>query len=155
MSKLAVIRVRGTVDVRGEVTDTLKSLRLTRPNHCVILEENSNTKGMLQKVKDYITWGSINEENLEKLLRKRGRLKGDKSLTNEIVSNNTQYDTISEFAKAVLDEEAELSDIEELKEVFRLRPPKKGYKSTQRSFQDRGALGYRGEKINDLIGRMI
>jgi len=39
--------------------------------------------------------------------------------------------------------------------VFRLNPPKKGYKSIKKSYKEGGALGYRGEKINNLIQRMI
>lgn len=41
--------------------------------------------------------------------------------------------------------------------IFRLNPPKKGYgrKGTKKAFSVSGALGYRGEKINDLIKRMI
>ncbi len=40
---------------------------------------------------------------------------------------------------------------------YRLNPPKKGYgrKGIKTSFTNSGALGYRGEKINDLIQRMI
>ena len=38
--------------------------------------------------------------------------------------------------------------------VFRLNPPSKGYKSV-RKFFPKGDLGYRGEKINELLKRMI
>ncbi len=36
-----------------------------------------------------------------------------------------------------------------------LRPPKHGYEGIKRHFNDGGALGYRGTKINDLIKRMV
>lgn len=40
---------------------------------------------------------------------------------------------------------------------FRLNPPSKGYgrKGIKIAFSQGGALGYRGEKINDLIKRML
>ena len=40
---------------------------------------------------------------------------------------------------------------------FRLNPPQKGYgrKGVKMPFSSGGALGYRGDKINDLIRRMV
>jgi len=52
----AVVRVRGIVNVNPDIKRTLQLFRLTRVNHCVLLEENANTKGMLQVAKDYTTW---------------------------------------------------------------------------------------------------
>jgi len=53
--------------------------------------------------------------------------------------------------------EAELSDIPDLKPVFRLKPPSKGYDrgGIKQPYTKGGALGYRSEKINDLLKRMI
>lgn len=44
-----------------------------------------------------------------------------------------------------------------LKGFFRLHPPVGGYerKGIKTSFANGGALGYRGDKINDLIKRML
>jgi len=40
--------------------------------------------------------------------------------------------------------------------VFRLRPPKKGFKGkVKRSFAAGGEAGYRGEEINELLKRMV
>ena len=52
---------------------------------------------------------------------------------------------------------AELKEIPELKPVFRLRPPKKGYERVgiKKPFSVGGALGYRKEKINELLEKMI
>jgi large subunit ribosomal protein L30 len=40
---------------------------------------------------------------------------------------------------------------------FRLNPPRGGYgrKGIKKGFSEGGALGYRGEKINDLIKKMV
>jgi large subunit ribosomal protein L30 len=109
---------------------------------------------MLQAAKDYITWGEIKPETLEHLLRKRGRLQGDKRLTDEIVKSQTEFSSITELAAAVCGGKAELEVIPQLKKVFRLHPPRKGYRSTKRPVGDFGDLGYRGERINELILRM-
>lgn len=152
---IAVVRVRGGINVKQEVLDTLRMLGLTRVNHCVLLNETPAYSGMIKKVKDYVTWGEIKSEVLEKLLRKRGRLAGDVRLTDEHIKSNTKFSGIGEFARAVHSGEVEISSLPGLKKVFRLRPPKKGYESTKRPFKDFGSLGYRGEQINDLLLRMI
>ncbi|WP_258085004.1 50S ribosomal protein L30 [Thermococcus thermotolerans] len=155
MAKLALIRLRSGIRARGEVRDTLAMLRLHRINHLVLVDDNPSYKGMVQKVKDYITWGEINAETLAKLIRKRGRLIGNRPITDEYVKEKLGI-TIDEFAKKVVDGEMKLTDLPNIKPVFRLHPPRGGLKgSKKRSFKEGGALGYRGEKINDLIERML
>ena len=101
----AVIRVRGQPDVNRDIEFTMGLLGLNRVNHCVVVPENASTKGMLQVIKDYCTWGEVNQETLAAMIR--------------------------------------------------LHPPVKGYEGNKRSYQNGGALGYRGEAINDLINRML
>jgi large subunit ribosomal protein L30 len=151
----AAIRVRGTVNVKPNIKKTLELLNLTRANHCVILKETSSTKGMLQVVKDYITWGEIEKNNLTKLITNRGRLQGDKPLTEDYIKSATSYSTIDKLSQAIIDEKLKYKEIPEVKPVLRLNPPKKGYEGIKRSFSNKGALGYRGKDINKLIDRMI
>lgn len=155
MSKLAVVRVRSGVDARETVRDTLRMLNLTRPNHCVIVEDIPERKGMLRKAKEMVTWGPIGPEVLEELLRERGELTGGDSVTDDVIDEFTSYGGIGEFSEAVCNGKADLDEVEGLNKVFRLRPPKKGYESTRRSFRHGGALGDRGEEIKDLILRMV
>ncbi|MCD6559731.1 50S ribosomal protein L30 [Palaeococcus sp. (in: euryarchaeotes)] len=154
MAKIALIRVRGKVGVKREIKDTLAMLRLHKVNHMVIVDEDPSYNGMIQKVKDYITWGEIDKETLAKLLRKRGRLTGNRKLTEEYVQEKLGM-SIDEFAQAVINGEKSLKDLEGLKPVFRLHPPRGGHKTIKRPFKDGGALGYRGELINELIERML
>ncbi|NJE54834.1 50S ribosomal protein L30 [Thermococcus sp. 21S9] len=155
MAKLALIRLRSGIRARGEVRDTLAMLRLHRINHLVIVDDNPSYRGMIQKVKDYITWGEIDKETLVKLLRKRGRLVGNKPITDEYVQEKLGM-TIEEFADKVINGEMKLRDLPNIKPVFRLHPPRGGLKgSKKRTFKEGGALGYRGEKINELIERML
>jgi large subunit ribosomal protein L30 len=155
MTKLALIRLRSGIRARGEVRDTLAMLRLHRINHLVIVDDTPSYKGMIQKVKDYITWGEIDKETLAKLLRKRGRLIGNRPITDEYVQEKLGM-TIDEFAEKVVNGEMKLRDLPNIKPVFRLHPPRGGLKgSKKRSFREGGALGYRGEKINELIERML
>ncbi len=154
MQRLAVVRVRGKVGVPREVEDTLRMLRLTRVNHCVFIDDRPTFKGMLQKAKDYITWGEVSPEEVALILRNRGELVGGKRLTDAYVKEHTKFKSIDDFAKAFVEFKAELSDIPQLKPVFRLHPPRKGYRGIKRSFVEGGALGYRGEAMRELLRRM-
>jgi large subunit ribosomal protein L30 len=154
MQRLAVVRVRGHIGLSREVEDTLRMLRLTRVNHCVFIDDRPTFKGMLQKAKDYITWGEVTPEEVALILRNRGELVGGRRLTDAYVKEHTKFKSIDDFAKAFVEFKAELSDIPQLKPVFRLHPPRKGYRGIKRSFVEGGALGYRGEAMRELLRRM-
>jgi large subunit ribosomal protein L30 len=53
--------------------------------------------------------------------------------------------------------EATMKDVDGLKPIFRLHPPRgsKGWGGIKRSYTVGGALGFRGEAISDLAGRML
>lgn len=65
-----VIRIRGTTGVLSGIASTLEMLRLNRISHAVLVEENPSYEGMLQKAKDYITWGEVNVETVAELLER-------------------------------------------------------------------------------------
>jgi len=154
--RLALIRVRGRVHVRDDIKSTLKLLNLNRVNHCVVIEGTPQYSGMINKVKDYITWGEIDTETFKKLLEKRGRLPGNVRLDEEYIKKNTSLKSIKEFAEDFMNSKTDLESIN-IKPVFRLRPPKKGYDRAgiKKPFTVGGALGYRKEGINKLLERMI
>jgi large subunit ribosomal protein L30 len=151
----AVVRIRGIVNVKPDIKKTLQLLRLTRANHCVLLEENKVNKGMLQIVKDYTTWGEINEKTMTTLLTKRGMIVGDKPLTDEYVKTATSFDSIKGVTKSIMDKKFTYAEIPDIKPLFRLNPPKKGFEGIKRSFRNGGALGYRGKEMNQLLERML
>jgi len=149
----AVVLVRGLVNVRQEIRDTIRRLRLTRVNHAVVVPETPEVKGMLNYAQGYVTWGEIDKETLEHLLLKWGRFEGDVPVTKKEIEARTGM-SWDEFLDAVINNKIKLSDLGI--KPFRLHPPRKGYErgGVKRSFKAGGALGYRGEKINDLLRRM-
>lgn len=151
----AVIRVRGTVNVHPKIKKTLDLLNLSRVNHCVLVPEHDPVKGMLQVAKDYVTWGEASNETIAKLLEKRGKRSGDVALTEEFLQSISSYKTFNALAKEIATDKVKLSEIPEIKPVFRLHPPVKGFEGIKRSVRNNGALGYRAEKINTLIDRML
>ena len=150
----AVVRLRGTVNVNRKIKDTLSMLRLHRRYHCVIVPDTPSYRGMLNIVKDYVAFGEIDGETLATILRLRGRLIGDRPLTDEYVKEKTGYESIEEFAKAVVEGRASLKDLAELKPVFRLHPPRGGLKNIKWHHAAGGELGYQGKDINKLLYRM-
>ncbi|MFA5313772.1 MAG: 50S ribosomal protein L30 [Methanomassiliicoccales archaeon] len=151
----AIIRVRGHSGVNQDIEDTMKLMSLTRINHCVVLPETDSVKGMLNKAKDYVTWGEVSDETLARMIKFRGRLVGDKPIDDEIVKAGSSFTSILSFAKAVNKGEIRYNALKDVKPLFRLTPPRKGYKGIKYSFKNGGALGYRGVKIDDLIQRMM
>jgi len=152
---IAAIRIRGHVNVHPKIKKTLSLMNLTRANHCVLLPENNSTKGMLQVTKDYITWGEVTKETIKKLLETRGKSAGDQNLSEEFLQSVSSYKSFNALAKDIEQNKVTLSEIPEVKPVFRLHPPLKGFEGVKRSFTMNGALGYRAEKINTLIDRML
>jgi len=138
--RLAVIRIRGITGIKKDIKDTLKMLCLYHNNYCVVV--NDSLLGMIKKAKDYVTWGEIDDETYKLLVEKRGEeFKGRETDTKKkinykkfIIVNNKKY-----------------------KKYFRLSPPRGGFerKGIKVPFTIGGALGYRKEKINDLIKKMV
>ncbi len=155
-----VIRLRGQPDTHPDIEKTLYHLRL-RKRYAAALYHSSlpGIEGMLRRVQDWATWGEINRETLIELLRRRGRLQGDKPLTDKWVAEKLElYGGIPELADKLLVGEIHYHKLEEkgVKPFFRLHPPRGGFKRTiKRHFTNRGELGYRGNAINELVLRML
>jgi large subunit ribosomal protein L30 len=127
-TNIAVIRIRGTDDVNGEIEATMKMLKLMKKHTCSVYPKSDSLMGMLSRCKDYITYGELDEETHKLLLEKRPVKKLNKKTNKEEVQN-----------------------------YFHLQPPRGGFerKGIKTPFSMKGALGYRKEKINALIKKMI
>lgn len=150
----AIIRLRGSVNTKPDIKETLKMLRLNQINHCVIVPDTPNYKGMIQKVKDYVAYGPVDAETLALILENRGRTVGGEKLTDEYIAKNSSYKSIREFAEALDSGKATMKDMAGLNPVFRMHPPRKGHAGLKRTFQQGGALGNYGEEISRLVEKM-
>ncbi len=158
MALYAIIRIRGIPDTPYDIEYTLRLLRLVRRFHCVLYPDDPAIRGMLRKVKDWVTWGEIDRETLIELLRKRGRIVGNRPLTDEFVRTKLGLSSIEELADKLLNGELKYHKLEKygIKPVFRLHPPRGGFKgSIKKPYGAGGELGYRGPAINELLKRMI
>ncbi len=155
-ARIAIIRVRGAVGLNPNIKRALKYLRLYRKNYCAIVSNTPDFLGMIRTVKDFTTFGELSKEAFIKLLQKRGKLAGDKPVTEEYLKSKMK-EGFTEFADSFFDFKKELKDVPGMKTFFRLHPPIKGFERAgiKKAYAEGGPLGYRGKDINELIERMI
>ncbi len=151
---LAVIRIRGRTGIREPVEDTLRKLRLHRINHMVFVPDTKEFKGMLNRAKDYVTWGEVDKETLLVTLKERALLHGRKKVEDSQIKEDLGFASMEEVADSILSGKL-LSSFEKLVPVLRLHPPRGGYEYVRKPIRDGGSAGYRGEEINRLIRRML
>lgn len=141
-----VIRIRGRINLKQEVKDTFKMLRLARSHSCVILPDTPIYKGMIKRVKDYIMYGPISESALKELLDKRLIRKDGKKPDSALIEK-----VIKTIKSGKL-----LKDVDEVVPYLRLHPPiggfkRKGIKST---VKQGGDLGFH-ESMDELAKKMM
>jgi len=175
---IVIIRIKGLVGMRKKIEETLNRLKLRRKFVCVVVRDKPEIFGMIKKVENFVAYGKIDEATLVELIKKRGKL------INKNTENSKEF-SVSKTSKKILDkkinasklknfdgtQKSEISDVEEIakeflesktdkklenfgvKPFFRLHPPRGGFNSKLRF--PKGILGNHGEKINELIRRML
>lgn len=153
----AVVRVRGSEQAGERVKRTLRQLRLNKLNHLVFVRQDKTMLGMLETVKDYVTWGEVSAEMIAKVLIKRGEPVGKRRKLNDefVKENNDKFKSVLSFAKAIQADEAGLDAVKNLQPVIRLHPPRGGYENVKKPYRMGGSLGYRGKDIEALLEQMI
>ena len=84
-------------------------------------------------------------------------MSGGRSVTDSDIKEFSSHSTIKSLSKAIASGDATTKDVEGMKPVFRLHPPRgsKGWGGIKRAYSVGGALGFRGEEIGDLATRMF
>ena len=115
----AVVRVRGQVNVKPKIKETMRLMRLNRVNHCVIIPENDTYQGMLNIIKDYVTWGEVDHETTQIVLESSAKKSGRQNFTKSDLKGSP-FKTIKALAKGLSEGKAIVRDIPSLKPIFRL-----------------------------------
>lgn len=154
--KLAVVQVRGVLNINRNFKDTLKSLKLIKKNSCVLVDNTPERIGMLARLKDYITWGEADKETVKLLFEKRGKIVGNNPLTEKYLKDNAKAG-FDEFINNFIEGKVKLKEVPGLKPFFRLTPPRGGFEreGIKKPFSLGGSLGYRGKEINNLVRKML
>lgn len=103
--------------------------------------------GVRHDIKETMGYLGLFRKNYCVLLEKKSSITG-------MIKKIKDFVTWGDINKDVIEL---LKKKDEGKKFFRLNPPKKGFgrKGIKKPFSVGGALGNRGEKINDLIKRMV
>lgn len=63
---IAIVRVRGEINIRPEIKDTMRMLRIPNKHNMAIYPKTPSIIGMIKKVKDYATFGEVSKDIAEK-----------------------------------------------------------------------------------------
>ena len=136
-----VVRMKGTINVPHWAQTTLDLLHLDKRFRATIIPERDNTKGILDKIKHYVSWQEIDITTAKELLEKRARKEGYRKLTLEDVTK-LGFKSTDDLAKSITEGSVALSKLKPIKPWFALSPPKHGFKrSTKKMYGEGGILG--------------
>jgi ribosomal protein L30/L7E len=69
---IAVIRIKGRVELKTAAVETFQRLRLKRKLHCILIDEKDKIRmGMLNSLKNYVVFGEVDEKLIEEMKKKR------------------------------------------------------------------------------------
>lgn len=154
--RIAIVRISGKAGLKKEIKDTFNLLRLYNKYTCIVVPSTQNYMGMIMKLDNYITWGEINKDTFKILLEKRGKVTKKEKFSEEYVKKKVNQ-SLNEFAENFINFKKEIKDVPGLKNFFKLCPPKGGFEKngTKKPYSLGGTLGYRKDKINELILKMV
>ncbi len=142
-----VVRMRGTVNVPHWAKTTLNLLHLERKFRATIIPARENTKGMLDKIKHYVSWQEVDTAIMKELLEKKARKEGYKKITSEDIVK-LGFKSSEDLAKSLTEGTASLSKLKPLKPWFALSPPRHGFKrNTKKMYGEGGILGNHKELL--------
>ncbi|ELZ67036.1 50S ribosomal protein L30 [Haloferax sp. Atlit-12N] len=151
----AIVQLRGEVNIAQDVRDTLTMLNIHRVNHATFVPETDAYRGMISKVNDFVAHGEPSVDVVETLISTRAEPEqGDGDITDEWVSENTDYDDVAALAQAIVDEETTLRK-QGVSPVLRLHPPRGGHRGQKHVTKEGGQLGkHSTEQIDELLEDM-
>src|SRR5689334_13220290 len=142
-----VVRMKGTVNTPYWARTTLDLLHLDKRFRATIIPAKDNTKGMLDKIKHYVSWQEIDVPTTKELLEKKARKGGYKKLTAEDIAK-LGFKSTDDLAQSLTEGTATLSKLKTVKPWFALSPPRGGFKrKTKKMYGEGGILGNHKELL--------
>ncbi|MEM0123060.1 MAG: uL30 family ribosomal protein [Conexivisphaerales archaeon] len=124
MALILVIRVKGEINVRDKVEETLRLMNLRKKYNATILNDNDVIRGMLQKAKDCIVWSRVDASTTAKLIESRGKISGWRKISFDYLKDHN-LSSFEELAERMERGELNLKDLG-VKSYFALPPPRGG-----------------------------
>ncbi|XP_041361431.1 60S ribosomal protein L7-like [Gigantopelta aegis] len=161
--KLAfVMRIRGINGVHPRPRKVLQLFRLRQINNGVFMKLNRATLQMLKIAEPYITWGIPNLKSVRELIYKRGYGKVHHQripLTdNAIIEKQLGHCNIicmEDLIHEIFTVGPHFKEAANFLWYFKLNTPNGGWRRKYNHFNDGGDCGFRDDKINTLLKRMI
>ena len=153
---IAVVQIRGEVNMSSDVEDTLEMLNLGRVNHATLVPDTDAYRGMITKVNDWVAHGEPSVEVLTEVLKKRAEPLEGESFDEDSwwATWETDYDSVKGLAEALIDEETTLRE-QGLSPTLRLHPPRGGHDGIKHPTKEGGQLGkQRTDDIDTLLEAM-
>lgn len=138
---IAAIRISGLNKMDTRVEETLQRLRLRKKYTLVFINEVPEMIGMLDKVKNCVAFGKVEEKTIAEVIKIRGKVLGD---TKAKIKDPEKI--AKEFLAGKKFEELKV------KPFFGLHPPRGGI-DTKKHYP-KGVIG-KHEDISKLIAKML
>ena len=160
---IILIRICGTwARIPEEIKNILSKLNLKNLFNAIILFYNEDNYKLIKLIENYITWGFIKKNRIEELLRKRGSVLAGNNEKNYLDNNDIENSLGKYGIICIEDIVHELSyEGKYAKEVlnylgyFNLSKKDEGFDKVNIPFEKGGNQGFRGDKINSLLKKMI
>lgn len=70
---ICVIRIRGKVKLREEIAETFRRLKMMQKLNCTFIDEKDIIRmGMLNKLKEFVSYGKVDDALMKKIIEVRG-----------------------------------------------------------------------------------
>ncbi len=135
-----IIRITGKVGIERDVEETLQRLNLRTKYSCIVLNPNKVQEGMIKRIENFVAFGDIDTQDLEKILEERGKRVDNKKIDAKKIADSV--------------EKGESLKKQGLVPFFRLSPPRGGLRSARLHYP-KGVLGNHKKNIIKLIERML
>ncbi len=80
VAKLAVVRIRGKVNLKPDIKKTLELLKLDRQQTLVVVPDTPEFQGMVKIVSNHTMWGRVPDTIVEDLKAKGVKFEGGKAI---------------------------------------------------------------------------
>lgn len=160
---IIIIRICGQwCRIPQEIKLILSNLHLKELNNAIILFYNKENFKVIKLIESYITWGYIKKNTIEDLLRRRGSVTIGNNEPNEL--DNVQIENalgklgiicIEDIIHELTKETKNSKEVLHYLGYFKLASNDEGFHKVNVSFEKGGSQGFRGDKINELLKKMI
>lgn len=152
-----VVRMKGTVNIPNWAIVTLENLHLNKKFRATLIPENEQTLGMLRKIKEIVSWTTVDENFIRDFIMKKGRASASKLLTNPRNTENKEAHEpdIDKVISDISKNETYLSRISGIKPWFALSPPKGGFKKKSKVLHSQNGILGENRDLLDIVKRMM